>query len=123
MLKNKMMGFVILTLSAIALAISFLPSAAQDKIEGTVVSTNLAACSVVPGKVGTCEGNLVLESKKDGNPHQTTVKVTRDTALKKGDEKVFLFQLEGAPVTVTLRPEKGENGSPECSEEALISNS
>jgi hypothetical protein len=80
----------------------------QEKIEGTVVSTNLTACSVVPGKVGTCEGTLVLESKKEGKPHQTTVKVTRDTALKKGEEKVFLFQLQGSPATVTFSENKGE---------------
>ena len=78
---------------------------------------------MVPGKVGTYEGTLVLEIKGNGKSSQMTVNVTRDTTIKKGDEKLFLFQLQGAPVTVTLRPEKGENGSPECSEEALISNS
>jgi hypothetical protein len=105
---NKPMAFVILSFGVIALAVSFLPGAAQEKIEGTVVSTNLTACSVVPGKVGTCEGTLVLESKKQGKPHQTTVKVTRDTALKKGDEKLFLFQLNGAPATVTFFERKSE---------------
>ncbi len=50
----------------------------QEKIEGTVISTNLTSCSVVPGKVGTCEGTLVLESSKaDGKPRQMTVKITR----------------------------------------------
>lgn len=106
MLKNQV--FVVLTFCAIALAISLLPGLAQEKIEGTVVSTNLTACSVVPGKVGTCEGTLVLESKKDAKPHQTTVKVTRDTVLKKGDEKLFLFQLNGASVTVTFFEGKAE---------------
>jgi len=52
-----------------------------------------------------------------------TVNVTRDTTIEKTDEKLFLFQLQGAPVTVTLRPEKGEHGSPECGDEALKSNS
>ena len=80
----------------------------QQKIVGTVISTNLTSCSVVPGKVGTCEGTFILESKADGKPRQMTVKVTRDTTLKKGEEKLFLFQLQGAPVTVTLRPEKGD---------------
>lgn len=80
----------------------------QEKMEGTVIKTNLTACSVVPGKVGTCEGTLVLESKAEGKPHQITVKVTRDTVLKKGDEKVFLFQLQGAPVIVTFFENKGE---------------
>ena len=105
------MGFVNLTFCAIAVAISFLPSVAQEKVEGTVVKTNLTACSVVPGKVGTCEGTLVLESKQDGKPHHSTVKVTRDTVLKKGDEKVFLFQLQGALVTVTFTEGKGEKAA------------
>jgi hypothetical protein len=56
----------------------------RERLDGTVVKTNLT-CSVVPGKVGTCEGTLVLESKKEGKTHQITVKVTLDTALKKGD--------------------------------------
>lgn len=73
-----------------------------------VISTNLTSCSVVPGKVGTCEGTLILESKADGKPRQMTVKVTRDTILKKGDEKLFLFQLQGGFVTVNYVTEKGE---------------
>lgn len=108
MLKNKLMVFLILAFYPTALVVSPPPSFAQEKMEGTVVKTNLTSCSVVPGKVGTCEGTLVLESKKDGKAHQTTVKVTRDTALKKGDEKVFLFQLQGAPVTVIFPEGKSE---------------
>jgi hypothetical protein len=80
----------------------------QEKVEGTVLSTNLISCGVVPGKVGTCEGTFVLESKADGRPRRMTVKVTRDTVLKKGDEKLFLFQLQGVPVTVTFASDKGE---------------
>ena len=80
----------------------------QEKIEGKVIRTNLTACSVVPGKVGTCEGTLILESKTNGKAEQVTLKVTRDTILKKGDEKVFLFQLQGAPVTISFTTEKGE---------------
>ena len=106
--KIKLRAFVIPTFTVVALTISLQPGLAQEKMEGKVVSTNLTACSVVPGKVGTCEGTLVLESKKEGKPYQTTVKVTRDTALKKGDEKVFLFQLQGAPVTVIFPEGKGE---------------
>ncbi len=94
--------------SMLMLTISSSISLGQEKIEGRVVSTNLTACSVIPGKVGTCEGTLVLESTKDGKPHQTTVTITRDTALKKGDEKLFLFQLNGAPVTITFFEGKGE---------------
>lgn len=93
---------------ALALVLFPLHGFGQEKIEGTVISTNLTSCSVVPGKVGTCEGTLVLESKADGKARQMTVKVTRDTALKKGDEKLFLFQLQKAFVTINFVTEKGE---------------
>ena len=104
--KNKMTGCLIVY--ALALMVFPLPSFGQEKIEGTVITTNLTSCSVVPGKVGTCEGTLVLESKGDGKTRQVTVKVTRDTILKKGDEKLFLFRLQGGLVTVNLITEKGE---------------
>ena len=94
---------------ALLLVLRPLPGFGQEKIEGKVIKTNLTSCSVVPGKVGTCEGTLVLESKANGKAHQATLKVTRDTVLKRGDEKVFLFQLQGAPVTITFITEKGEN--------------
>jgi hypothetical protein len=71
---------------------------AQEKLEGRVVDTKLTACGVVAGKPGKCEGTFVLES----NGKQAAVKVTRDTVLKKGNEQPFLFQLKGAPVTVTM---------------------
>jgi hypothetical protein len=80
----------------------------EEKVEGKVVKTNLTACSVVPGKVGTCEGTLVLESMREGKASQMMVKITRDTMLKKGDEKVFLFQLHGTTVTVTFSEKKDE---------------
>ena len=106
MLKEKMMGS--LAVCAVILALLPLPGSGQEKIEGTVITTNLTSCSVVPGKVGTCEGTLILESKDNGKPHQMTVKITRDTILKKGDEKLFLFQLQGGLVTINFVTEKGE---------------
>lgn len=106
MLKLKVIGC--LSVYALVMAMFPLPGFSQEKVEGTVLSTNLISCSVVPGKVGTCEGTLVLESKGDGKARQMTVKVTRDTVLKKGEEKLFLFQLQGGLVTVNLITEKGE---------------
>lgn len=93
---------------ALLLVLFPVPGFGQEKIEGKVSKTNLTACGVVPGKVGTCEGTLVLESKADGKPLQMAVKVTRDTILKKGDEKVLLFQLQGSLVTINFITEKGE---------------
>jgi hypothetical protein len=106
MLRMKMIAWV----SGCLLTIAMLPvvSSSQEKVEGTVLSTNLTSCSVVPGKVGTCEGTLVLESKDAGKTRQMTVKITRDTTLKKGDEKLFLFQLQGGFVTINFTNDKGE---------------
>jgi translation elongation factor EF-Ts len=104
--ENKVIGCLFVCALLVA---AFNPLAlGQEKIEGKVIKTNLTSCSVVPGKVGTCEGTLVLENMKDGKPDQMTVKVTRDTMLKKGNEKVFLFQLQGAPVTVTFSEDKAQ---------------
>lgn len=106
MSKKKVIGSILVCALVVAI---FKPlSFGQEKIEGKVIKTNLTACSVVPGKVGTCEGILVLESKANGKAHQATFKVTRDTMLRKGDEKVFLFQLQGAAVTIHIVADKGE---------------
>lgn len=104
--KKKVIGSLFLS----ALFVAMFPPLGygQEKVEGTVISTNLTSCSVVPGKVGTCEGTLALESKVDGKARQTTVKITRDTALRKGDEKLFLFQLQGAFVTINFVTGKDE---------------
>ena len=105
MLKEKVAGLFF----SILLLVAFSPFGfAQEKIEGTVIKTNLISCSLVPGKVGTCEGTFVLESKGNEKARQTTIKVTRDTTLKTGDEKLFLFQLQGGLVTVSFVTEKGE---------------
>ena len=106
MSKKKVISSIFVC--ALVVAIFNPLSFGQEKIDGKVVKTNLTACSVVPGKVGTCEGTLVLESKANGKAHQATFKVTRDTILKKGDEKLFLFQLQGAAVTIHFLTEKGE---------------
>ena len=106
MLKRKVI--TCLFVWGAVLALFPLTGFGEDRIEGTVISTNLTSCGVVPGKVGTCEGTLVLESKGDGKARQMTVKVTRDTILKKGDDKLFLFQLQGGFVTVNYVAEKGE---------------
>ena len=75
-------------------------SFAEERLEGQVVKTHLTACSTVPGKVGTCEGTLELEHQVGGRPERATVQITRDTVLKKGEQKAFLFQLEGSHAAV-----------------------
>lgn len=77
---------------------------AEERLEGKVVKTHLTACSVVPGKVGTCEGTLVLEPQGE-RAALVTVQITRDAVLKKGLEKAFLFQLEGSTVVVVYLKE------------------
>jgi len=70
---------------------------AEERLEGKVIKTHLTSCSTVPGKVGTCEGTLEVEPQTGG---RVTVQITRDTVLKRGEQKAFLFQLEGSSATV-----------------------
>lgn len=76
--------------------------AAEERIEGTVVSTALTACDFKPG---TCEGSLVLDTKgKDG---QVTVKVPKGTQIKKGGDHIFLPGLKGSQVAIAYVNDKG----------------
>jgi hypothetical protein len=76
--------------------------AAEERVEGTVVSTTLTACDFKPG---TCEGSLVLDTKgKDG---QVTVKVPKGTQIKKGNDHMFLPGLQGSQVTIAYVNDKG----------------
>lgn len=70
---------------------------AGERIAGMVTKTHLTACAVVPDKVGTCEGTLELEPQVG---ERVILQVTRDTVLKRGEEKAFLFQLQGSRATV-----------------------
>jgi hypothetical protein len=74
---------------------------AEERLEGQVGKTHLTACSTVPGKVGTCEGTLDLEPQLGEKAERVTVQITRDTVLTIGEQKVFLFQLEGSHAAVT----------------------
>ncbi len=79
--------------------------AAEERIEGTVVSTTLTSCDFKPG---TCEGSLVLERKDGGKPNPVTVKVPKGTAIKKGNDHLFLPGLKGQTIAVTYAEDKGE---------------
>ncbi|MGH8069556.1 MAG: hypothetical protein ACRERE_30820 [Candidatus Entotheonellia bacterium] len=74
---------------------------AEERFERKIVKTHLTACSTVPGKVGTCEGTLDLEHQAGEKAERTIMQVTRDTVLKNGEQKAFLFQLEGSNAMVT----------------------
>jgi ribulose 1,5-bisphosphate synthetase/thiazole synthase len=99
----RAIGFIVaLTVLPFALA----PVAvvdAEERIEGTVVSTTLTSCEFKPG---TCEGSLVLDTKgKDG---QVTVKVPKGTPIKKGNDPVFLPGLKGSQVAIAYTSDKGQ---------------
>jgi len=79
--------------------------AAEEQIEGIVVSTTLTSCDFKPG---TCEGSLVLERKDGGKPNPVTVKVPKGTAIKKGNDHLFLPGLKGQTIAVTYAEDKGE---------------
>jgi hypothetical protein len=95
------------TLTVLLAALVAAPAvlAADATIEGTVASTTLTKCEFKPG---TCEGSLVLERKEGGKPIQVTVKVPKGTAIKKGNDHLFLPGLKGQTVAVTYAEDKGE---------------
>ncbi|WP_455153154.1 hypothetical protein [Cupriavidus basilensis] len=70
---------------------------AQERVEGTVVSTKLTLCDFKPGG---CEGSLVLETKAAGKPGQMAIQVPRGTRIKKGSDFVYLPTLRGNYVAV-----------------------
>lgn len=75
---------------------------AEERVEGTVLSTTLTACEFKPG---TCEGALVLDTKgKDGH---VTVEVPKGTQIKKGNDHLFLPGLKGSQVAITYVDDKG----------------
>lgn len=82
-----------------------LPVSAEEKIEGSVVSTTLTSCEFKPG---TCEGSLVLDTQEGGKPTQITINVPKGTAIKKGGDHLFLPGVKGQPVVISYVTEKGE---------------
>jgi uncharacterized lipoprotein YehR (DUF1307 family) len=82
----------------------------EKEVRGRVVDTQLTQCGPEPGKPGTCEGTLVLEPSSGGEGQRITLEVTRDVALQKGGQTVFLPQLQGSEVTARYRgSEEGQN--------------
>jgi hypothetical protein len=99
----KTIVFVIVVTGLLFAVASPSLEAAEERIEGTVVSTVMTACGMKPG---TCEGSLVLDTKgKDG---QVTVKVPNGTQIKKGDGHLFLPGLKGSQVRIAYVSDKGE---------------
>lgn len=77
---------------------------AQQRIEGTVVSTKMTACDMKPGG---CEGMMVVDTK-GATSGPVTIKVQKGTVLKHGDGHLFLPGIQGRVVTVTYVEDKGE---------------
>lgn len=98
----KTLTFIV-SLTGLLFALMFpAAEAAEERIEGTVVSTTLTSCDFKPG---TCEGSLILDTKgKDG---QVTVKVPKGTQIKKGSDHVFLPGLKGSQVAIAYVNDKG----------------
>jgi hypothetical protein len=95
-------AFIGLCLVVVVMLFTGIPAGfAEERLEGQVVKTQLTACSTAPGKVGTCEGTLELAHQVGEKAERVTVQVTRDTILKQGERKAFLFQLEGSHAMVT----------------------
>lgn len=86
------------------------PAPVLQTLTGTVTATELTHCGPVGGKPGTCEGTMELTTDGGGSPRSITLKITLDTVLRRGNEKVLLPQLDGKVVTVTFYTnERGES--------------
>jgi hypothetical protein len=82
----------------------------EQTVLGTVVDTKLTLCGAAPDKPGTCAGTMVVQPEGAGEAGRIALEVTRDISLKKGDQAVFLPQLNGSVVRATYRTaETGEN--------------
>jgi hypothetical protein len=77
---------------------------AQQRIEGTVVSTKLTACDMKPGG---CEGTMVVDTR-GATPGQVTIKIQKGTVIKHGDGHLFLPGTHGRVVAITYVEDKGE---------------
>ena len=95
MLKKAAIGGFIAPMLILTGSVS--TSLAQEKIEGTVISTNLTACEFKPG---TCEGTLVLEAKMAGKPERVSFKVPKGTFITKGKDYMLLPAIQGSTVTI-----------------------
>ena len=77
---------------------------AQQRIEGTVVSTKMTACDMKPGG---CEGTMTVDTK-GATSGPVTIKIQKGTVLKHGDGHLFLPGTMGRTVAVTYVEDKGE---------------
>lgn len=84
----------------------FTPIGAEQEVRGTVTDAKLTVCAPAAGKVGTCEGTLVVEPAGAGPAGRVPVEVTRDVSLTKGGQAVLLPQLRGSQVIVKYRATK-----------------
>ena len=75
----------------------------EKEVRGTVVDTELTLCGPVDGKPGTCEGTMVVEPEGQGEAGRIALQVTRDVALNKDGQTVFLPQLQGSQVAASYR--------------------
>lgn len=75
----------------------------EKQVRGMVVNTELTLCGTVADKPGTCEGTMVVEPQGAGEAGRIALEVTRDVALKKEGQTVFLPQLQGSEVAATYR--------------------
>lgn len=98
----KSIAFVIVLTGLLFGLASPAVEAAEERIEGTVVSTVMTACGMKPG---TCEGSLVLDTK--GTDGQVTVQVPQGTQIRKSNDHVFLPSLKGSRVAIAYVSDKG----------------
>lgn len=80
----------------------------EREVRGLIADATLTACAPEQGKPGTCEGTITVEPGEGAR--SVAVEVTRDVALHKDGQKVFLPQLKGSQAVVKYRAtEEGPN--------------
>ena len=96
----------VVLIAAFAVMMAVVPGVgfADEKLEGTVVRTNLTMCNPKPIG-GGCQGDLTLETKPAG---QVTITVVADTIIKKGRDFLLLPATQGSSVVVNYLTEKGQ---------------
>ena len=102
MLRKTAIGFFFATVLMMTGLLS--TSLAQEKIEGTVISTNLTACEIKPGG---CEGTLVLEAKIAGKAERVSFKVPKGTLIMKGQDYTLLPAIQGSTVAIVYDVKAG----------------
>ena len=101
---RKQWKAIAVTVVASALGSYSVYAAADDRVEGKVVRTELTACDFASHR---CQGYVTLEQASMGG-EGVKIRVAGETRIMKGADQVYLPTLKGNLVSVSYVAEKGE---------------